>query len=437
MELPYELLRQVVQHLSRRDLKQLRSTCRQLAEQIVPFLFDSVFLSTDPYDLEQAERAIISYRQQIRSVLVSVVAYNELTRLDYYKKVRLQRKKGSFHLPPHSRFDQHMQHNYKRYCTLQNKSAQPGCTSKLEELLRMVINTAPQISTITITPRSRFNELELANCCRWKTCPLPPEAHAMFRIMPLHSYKKIKFLDLSPLLLIIGSSGATGLRAMVMDSFPFFQISNGTFGRLEGRISQVSAFLANLAKLRLTLDYRHIEQTRLARPGAVARFLSQARNLECLYLENFSHRSDIYPTEPNRLRDLGVCQLPKLRVLILRQGEMSGDEILRSLKTLPRLKHLVLEYCALEGYLWKVLIEKIKMQHHLESLRLCFIRGYALLEWPYVDYCGEVKRYLVGDGPNPFSKEELAKTVLKRSKFVELTGDSDPSFAEECYQRHF
>ena len=438
MELPPELLADVVQYLSRRDLKQLRSTCRRLAEQVVPFLFDSIFLSTDASDLKRAELASISYGRQIRNVVVSFVPYNELTWLSYQKTVRLEKGMRFGRLSYSCRFQQHMAHNYKRFCTARHRAAQPSSASRMYELLEMVLNTGPNIRTVIVTRRQSFNEVDLADYCCWENCPLSLKEHAMFRITPLQGTIGHQSLDLSPLLLTIAKSGVAVIKKLVMDSFQHhgsggtFRVSHETFGRLERHMSQVSAFLANLVKLRLALQQFRKGQTNPTAPRAIARFLSQAQNLECLYLEAFSYRDEVHPFGRHILQDLGVCRLPKLRVLILRHSEIFGDELLPLLETLPGLKHLVLESCDLKEYFWKDLLEKIKMQHHLETLHLCYIANTAVSSFRYVDYCDEVKRFLVGDGPNPFSVEHLAKFRHK------ITIDHlDLSFANECYERYF
>ena len=417
MELPPELLSNVAQHLPRKDLKHLRLTCRRLAEHVIPFLFNSVFLSFDPLDLELAELALIYYPRQIRSVVVSLLPFEELTDKQYRDGVRLVRNREFDRLPQRYRFKKHMTLGYEECERLQQRRTQPNPMSKMQELFQMALTVVPNIRALVITHRHRFNETDLAAYCPFETCPMSPEQHELFRPTCWETNQGRPSQDISGFLF---STAASGL-------------------------------VANLVKLRVDLDHLCSPASNIAQSKYVATFLSQAHNLECLFLQTFSAisrsaeryaRHYYIPGARHRLSCfLNRYQLPRLRVLILNKGELFRDELLTCLKNLPGLRHLIIEQCLLRGYLWQDLIEKIRMQYHLESLGLSHLMGgfYMNPPWasPYMDYCDEVQRYLLDGEPNPFCREELDKEFEKKKKYKASGGPINPKIAERCYERHF
>lgn len=70
MEIPLELFQNIAQRLQKADLKRLRLTCKGFAENAIPFLFDTVFLSADPLDLESADLIFRHFKTSLKVVIV-------------------------------------------------------------------------------------------------------------------------------------------------------------------------------------------------------------------------------------------------------------------------------------------------------------------------------------------------------------------------------
>ena len=66
--LPPELLQQVAKSLSKSDLKNLRLVSKMMTKYVACIVFDAIYLSTDPLDLEKAELVFKHYRGSIKIV---------------------------------------------------------------------------------------------------------------------------------------------------------------------------------------------------------------------------------------------------------------------------------------------------------------------------------------------------------------------------------
>ena len=421
MDLPPELVEDVAQRLSKRDLKQLRLTCKQLAHNLAPNLFDSLFLSTDPADHETAESAMAHFGPWIKTVIVTPLGFPYLSRESY--KWRARSEINCFRLPYRARFDQHVAMGYRAYRRVQTASDQIHTLSQLWLLFQQAIVTLPGVRRVVITHRRRavhLTDTELANYCRWKTCSIPRAAHAAFRLSPL-------FDDASPNIMRciskILSARATNVKELIMEprdsSFSswlthYFTIDGEGLQQLNTGTPQASGFLANLSKLRLAV-HEHRFVGNLSRTGIMAKVISQAQSLECLFLEKHWYEDWMDPDQGQSVFRLmlGDCRLPKLRVLVLHDTNLVGDELLSFLSHSPGMSHLVLETCKLKAYRWKTLIERIKTETKLRTLHMNELSGGfkvagLMKKWQtYVDYDGEVEKYLLSCGPNPFAFKSL------------------------------
>ena len=449
MDLPPELLGDVAQRLSKRDLKQLRLTCKQLAHNLAPNLFDSVFLSTDPMDHETAESAMANFGPWIKTVIMSPLGFPYLSRESY--KWRVRNEIDCVRLPYRSRFDQHVAMGYRAYRRDQGASDQNHTLSQLWLLYQQALVTLPGVRRVVITHRRRavhLTDTVLATYCRWKTCSIPRAAHAAFRLSPL-------FDDASPNIMRciskILSARATSVKELIMEPINsnhswlthYFTIDGEGLQKLSRGTSQASGFMANLSKLRLAVhEHRYVRN--LSRTGIIAEVLSQAQNLECLFLEKhwYDDWMDADQGQSVFRLMLGGCRLPKLRVLVLKDTHLVGDELLSFLRDSPEMSHLVLEICKLRAYLWKTLVDRIKTETKLRTVHMNELSGGfgvtgLMKKWlTYVDYDGEVEKYLLSWGPNPFSIKSLIHYDHDYSCGVFETYPQ-PRKAQEYYDLYF
>lgn len=440
MELPVELLDMVLQHLSKPEVKQLRQTCKRLAIASIPSLFDSVFISRDSLDREYSALALTQFKTSIKTVIVCPLKYPKLDLNKYGQMVTCMRRCRS--LPNQPGFFEHIQMGYKAYCNAQERAGHPSSRRTIEALFQRIISEAPSIHRVVITHRHRFNEmtdLELAKYCWSKSCGVPREMHALFRLTPLQSLRNSGSPDIARAMFSIAPAGVHKIKELVMEptdsSDGFFKIPIKRFRDPSCLNPQNSDLMANLRKLRLDIDEvcqgvdQHME--------VLVNFLRQANKLECLALcFRGSCREDLF-----RLA-LSGFSFPKLRVLVLEGLGISGDEILSTVAKTPGLKHLVLERCWLNGYRCYEFLDRIKAFGTLTELHIC--RCYQDLgrpswhrdDWHYYrNFDKDLQNFLLHDGPNPLGVDKLAEYEAEAADSPTMT--PLPSFAQLYGQEYF
>ena len=441
MQLPPEILDFISAYLVKRDLKQLRLACKELAEVAVPYLFDTLFLSHDQLDLIYAEWMLAYFYPMIKTVVVSPLRYKELDQSSYEEAVcRVTRCER---LSQFSFFDSHIAVGYRQYCTVWKRTAQPPSMAPIEELLRKTVNCAPNVSRLVITHRHRYSDImddELMRGCPGWLCPIPQEMHACFRLSPWQSLKISNSADIERPLVAILSEPDASMKELIMDP-----VQEGTgcfkmpiecffsFGSMKDRMPR---FLIGLAKLRLNINEQFAGQPDFFSTGIIADLLSHAQNLKCLYLELHSPGST-----PGTFRHtLGGCKFPKLQILVLKEYSLDVNELIEFFSYSPGLKHFIIESCWLIRYLWKDLIEDIKAHTKLEAIHMNVLQqgfeaatGRRGLDC-YVDENGDVENFVLHNGPNPFSVERLG------SYTAEWWQDKNrvyPRMPKKYYDRYF
>lgn len=291
-----------------------------------------------------------------------------------------------------------------------------------------------------------MTDKELGKYCRWTACSLPKESHSIFNLDPWQSHPARGCPVLSWIMYAIFSSGSAMVKKLMMEpdlrcGYPTFEAPITIFDHLlQNTPYCTSVFLKCLRTLRLNID--PLEAPYLLDTHVVARFLSQAQNLECLYLQQirWAHFGRYSPPIASLFHGtLSGCKFPKPQVLVLDSSEMAGEELVSFLKDAPGLRHLVLQLCRLKGYLWKDLLENIKATTKLNSLHMDLLTsGFngdpcRITPGGYVDPKEDVNKYLHSIGPNPFSStvsEQIQYSRLDKKFF-------NPSRAEQCYAKYF
>ena len=78
MEVPPEILGRILAHLEKKDLKEVRLVCKKLERSAVSLLFDEVYLSTNPAEMEIAQNTVRNFGKSIKTVYFSAVVYEEM-----------------------------------------------------------------------------------------------------------------------------------------------------------------------------------------------------------------------------------------------------------------------------------------------------------------------------------------------------------------------
>ena len=77
MEIPPEVLGRILACLEKKDLKEVRLVCKKLERSAVSLLFDEVYLSTNPSEIEIAQNTVRNFGKSIRTVVISAVEYKK------------------------------------------------------------------------------------------------------------------------------------------------------------------------------------------------------------------------------------------------------------------------------------------------------------------------------------------------------------------------
>ena len=77
IEVPPEVLARILTHLEKEDLKAVRLVCKTLERSAVSLLFDEVYLSTNPAEIEIVQSTVRNFGKSIKTVFFSAVDYKE------------------------------------------------------------------------------------------------------------------------------------------------------------------------------------------------------------------------------------------------------------------------------------------------------------------------------------------------------------------------
>ncbi len=109
MEVPPEVLGRILVHLEKKDLKEVRLVCKKLERSAVSLLFDEVYLSTNPAEIEIANKTVRNFGKSIKTVFFSAAEYEEM-------------KWGNFkHAVRHSHAVEYVRLAYTNHCKLRQE----------------------------------------------------------------------------------------------------------------------------------------------------------------------------------------------------------------------------------------------------------------------------------------------------------------------------
>ena len=432
MNLPVEVFNDVLRNLPKKDLKQLRLVCVSLVDRVAPFLFDSVFISLDPLDLGKAVLILGKFASMIKSVIISPVAYEQLTRQQYQDRVTTL--KSAVRCPPRSRFNEHIKQGYREYCIVQESASQPDSGHRALHLFGTILGSAPCLKQVVITHRRRNTNLkgqELAKYCRYKTCGMPAEMHEMFRLDPFQSHDGFYSPNLNIIAYMALTASGPKMTELVMDhqnGMHPFSAAIDTFVFPHGLQPRSFTALSKLTKLKLHVDKSRDLSPVLFRTGIVAQQLAYAVSLQHLYLGAVRYNDDLRFAVPSKSMFyylLNDCRFHKLQTFVLDGCEMQGDELLPFLKASPDLEELVFGNLSLADYTWEDLVAKIKTYTRLRVLIMDGLTDGGLEtghhddpalrpKMPhYIDCADDIDKFYFGDGPNPFATDALETYIEK------------------------
>ena len=446
MELPLELLLDVIKLLSRKDKKTLRLVSKLFSAVATPLVFDSIYLSHNFEDLTKARSALDKYVSFINTIVLSPIQYLPLIKYKYKEWVK--RELGLTGRSPHGwRVEEHITLGFRTLDELTSKSSFHS-KGLLESLFRAKLRRSSNLKKIVITNRKRYEKFPMAKYCDLKDCGLPTEKHETFQLSPWqcsghtpnYSLGRRDPQCLMPWIADLISGSGSMLGELIVEhertSNSLTRINTQTFLCFTQSIIERPDLTSNLTSLRLSVDNRTFAYGSLKYERSLfrseidisarmmAKHLACAKNLEKLSLmivncpiEKQASRS---PTMFHYL--LHGCRFPRLRIFVLDGCSMENKEATDFLDGSPELRHLVLASCWLQGschwrgYNWAPFAELIKAKTHLATLSMENLVGHSTNGLDYgdrfVDPDGAVEKFLLHDGPNPFaydSDEEYQK----------------------------
>lgn len=117
MDLPPEILGLALSSLQKVDLKKARQVNKAWEKGAVPYLFDEVFLSSNPADFEAADLTMRTFTPFIKTVTFSSIYYMPV-QWNYLKQEGRDQVPKGMRGKDSDLFDQHLRVEYGNYCRL-------------------------------------------------------------------------------------------------------------------------------------------------------------------------------------------------------------------------------------------------------------------------------------------------------------------------------
>lgn len=211
MEVPPEVLGRILARLEKKDLKEVRLVCKKLERSAVPLLFDEVYLSTNPAEIEIAQNTVRNFGKSIKTVFFSAVEYEEM-KWGHFKNAI-----GRSHAL------EYVQLAYTNYCRLRQEQEEMFRAGTYFGHLCYVLRTIPNPQRLVITDSetsSQHGEGERRQSRLWRVGDCPTHCsiqgcacgslkHLSYMVSP-RSLLRRERLDTNPWSLVMMGLAATG-----------------------------------------------------------------------------------------------------------------------------------------------------------------------------------------------------------------------------------
>ena len=211
MDVPPEVLGRILFHLEKKDLKEVRLVCKKLEQSAVSLLFDEVYLSTNPAEIEIAQKTVRNFGQSIKTIFFSAVEYKEM-------------KWGSFKNSIRRAYSlEYVRLAYTNYCRLRQEQQEMFRTSSYFGHLCYVLRTIPNPQRLVITDFEAFSQpcewekrrsrlWRVGDCpthCSIQGCAYDNLKHLSYMVRP-RSLWSAEIQDTNPWSLVMMGLAATG-----------------------------------------------------------------------------------------------------------------------------------------------------------------------------------------------------------------------------------
>ena len=423
MDLPPEILGLALSLLPKVDLKKARLVSKAWERAAVPSLFDEVFMSPNPADLNTAEIMIDQFACHIRTLTFSAVYYRAMSWTAYQREAPFDFPQS---VSPRVR-NLHMRYGHQNYCRVRNEQMEVlergTCLAHLCRALR----TLPNLQRLVLKdlgsePPGSFDNPYCEGLekrlepCSINECRVSPMHHLDFLLRPDSGFSHAVT---SPWNLTMLALWTVGFPVKEIAVKSWVNLPMKSFVNAAKRPYELALLFKSLTKLRLHLRMDPEDPVGIycSREGLVARALSGAKSLQYLHI-----RTQIDPLLGNpELKtpfqaSLGSCQFPKLRSLILHSYESTMEELLTFLGASEQLQRISLIHYELLSGTWEQAADWMRRISTLREADIDHLSGgwgpdspVALFDnGEYTDNFGHVEDFFLRQGPNPFSDKMLA-----------------------------
>ena len=427
--LPPELMSMIMSYMSKKQLKTLRQVCKAYNEATFRFLFNQVYISSEPNELRTAKIVCLQYGPYIKTLIYPHSIYQEVTRAECERidvpNIQTEKEWAGYLKGKKERKDvedilEHVFFLYRTISTLKNlrKVVLTDAWCKLAFTMRVHGSETTEVYPIdrqglTVGGHNRrifpISGLSVSDSQPWQNImvalDIPNSLICELAVEPLYRDE------------------GTALPASAFHCQP-------------REIHTRNVIYSRLKKLRLSLcsddviesddDDDNNNDTALQ----VTRAISAAINLEYLCLdlaEDFLPWNHPNPDRAHTSFDmiLGSCRFPKLKSLILVNFESTAGELRRLIKACAKtLEHLTIDTYMLSSGLWEHLFSELRDTLHLKSVFVTKVCGG--LRQPYdelvmANRCDATSKFFFGGGRNPYTVKALDAWHKRMNGQIHLT----------------
>lgn len=420
MDLPTELLYEVIRYLPRKDLKQLRLVCSALVEPVASLLFDTVCICATHEDLEDARQILKHFGCHIRTVIFSPLTFESLNKSSYGRAVSEVCEGLKIR---DCGFKKHLDLGFKTYRRLRQEALDILSTGEISTLLHSVLSNAPKVRKIALLNRTRYKALTnatLLDYCPLPSCKIPYAVHRNFQIFPRIPAVGLGDGNRTMMRSVITALSRTSSITEMITDFgddDYHYLTTSNFDTSGRHMNQAFGFLENLTKLNLSVTTASQADLNALHDMSVAKALTKAVNLRQLCIDVGSPMADFLDTSLTTAFNaiLYGCTFPKLRSFGLAFGDARQDELVSFLKTHQNIEILVLDCITLKAGFWMEVIDTVRQHLPVKIVQMNQLYGgfeAEKIEW--MDCFSDIANFMFNDGPNPFSAREVARYCSDR-----------------------
>jgi len=432
-------------HLPKKDLKSLRLTCKINEQAASPSLFYEVFMSFNIDDLRIAKLVILRFGPYIRTLTFSSIHYKEPDMEEFED----DEAENLDYDPDHGAFF------FQQYCDIYKTQQETIMNGSASAHLAFALSTIPNLRKILLADWSSSRNMTVSSLQRYgsqwvRSCTVADcsESSHFFEFRNLQQSGFLQSDLLNPWKTMLVSLLATNARVpeITMEAEHENQglsFDTSVFQLPPSQLRDVTHYFEALSRLRLMLEARP-SFAKDGRPCYVhpklITVLSAATNLECLYLEIDAAWENNHHVTSSIQAILGECCFPKLRSLILAFFQSTAGDLMRVLKQSPKLEHLAISgHCMTSGS-WAGIVHDLRRTLPLKSVHLDQLYGGFPEPWAdteFMDYFGEVDKFFLHGGKNPFTPEALEKFDADMTSGRErLNQRLEDSYIKRYYEYH-